>query len=189
MWSLSLSCLPLCCVHIGRCILSCGITDAVWTKSVHFTWLIPKQLVSTKNRNVECEKYFSHVVESWYYGFWAVGSYVASGVILLVGSLRRKISLFFFFKPNTRDPKKPAFLIANGCKVWNSEVLQICANAIFGFMYLYDLWNIVLPIMESTIACFRMLLQQTPTGAWRQSICMAHNSVCAEVMHMNVKWL
>ena len=44
----------------------------------------------------------------------------------------------------------------------------------------------MLPIMESAIACCRMLLQQTPTGAWRKSICMAHNSVCAEVMHMNV---
>jgi hypothetical protein len=47
--------------------------------------------------------------------------------------------------------------------------------------------NTLLPIIESPIACFRMLLRQTPTGAWGQSVCMAHNSVCAEVMHMNVK--
>jgi hypothetical protein len=146
----------------------------------------PKQLVSTKTETLECKKPSSLAVDSWHFGFMAIGIYVGSGVIL-VGSLRNKIGNFV--KPNTFDPKQHSFIVANGCKIWNSEVIRICANTIFRYMYLHVPWNTMLPIMESHIACCRMLLQQTPTGAWRQSVCMAHNSVCAEVMHVNVKWL
>ena len=46
-----------------------------------FYMIDPKQLVSTKTETLECKKPFSFAIDSWHYGFAAIGIYVASGVI------------------------------------------------------------------------------------------------------------